>query len=227
MIGIIGAMPVEIEKMVSLLESDRQTVISGITFHEGKLMGKDVVIGKCGVGIGFAAMGAEAMILSFHPDCVINIGVAGTLTNRLDIGHLAVAKIAVQHDMDTSAVGDPIGMISGINMIELPCDETLCASILRVAARLGIPAVGGTIASGDQFVSDTGRKHWIASTYGAIACEMEASGIAQICYVNRVPCAVIRSISDNAEGGCADYEQFKRIAADQSAAVLTELLKEL
>ena len=89
---------------------------------------------------------------------------------------------------------------------------------------LAIEAIAGTIASGAQFVSDGSVKKTIAERFSAIACEMESGGIAQACYIAGVPCAVIRSISDTADGDSADYEKFKYEAAEQAEALLKKVL---
>ncbi len=225
--GIIGAMDLEMEKLIGLLEGDETRVISGITFHRGTLFGREVVLAVCGIGKCFAALCAQTMILTYHPDRVINIGVAGSLTDRLSVGDIAVASDVVQYDMDTSAVGDPVGMISGINLINLPCSPALGEKLCAAAERNGIKAVTGTIATGDCFLASWERKNAIGEQFSAIACEMEGGGIAQACYVNGVECVVLRSISDSVNGGCEDYEQFKRLAAQHSSTVMETLLREL
>jgi len=115
MIGIIGAMQTEVELLISRLEGAEKRTVSGIDFYSGKLEKKDVVVAKCGIGKVFAAMCAQTMILAFAPAVIVNTGVAGTLTPRLSIGQVALADRVVQHDMDTSPLGDPVGLISGIN----------------------------------------------------------------------------------------------------------------
>lgn len=225
--GIIGAMDLEMEKLIGLLEGEETRVISGITFHRGTLFGREVVLAVCGIGKCFAALCAQTMILTYHPDRVINIGVAGSLTDRLSVGDIAIASDVVQYDMDTSAVGDPVGMISGINLINLPCSPALGEKLCAAAERNGIKAVTGTIATGDCFLASWERKNAIGEQFSAIACEMEGGGIAQACYVNGVECVVLRSISDSVNGGCEDYEQFKHLAAQHSSTVMETLLREL
>lgn len=224
LIGIIGAMEVETNALIGEMAGAEAKTISGITFHKGLLCGCEAVVATCGIGKAFSAICAQTMILLYHPDFIVNIGVAGTLTSALGIGHIAVATDVVEHDMDTSAIGDPVGLISGINLIHLPCDPLLGRAILEAAGELGIPAIAGTIASGDQFVSDGSVKETIAERFSAIACEMESGGIAQACYIAGVPCAVIRSISDTADGDSADYEKFKYEAAEQAEALLKKVL---
>ena len=227
MIGLIGAMALEIEALVKELEDKREEQMGGITFYLGKLCGKDTVLAVCGVGKCFAAMCAQTMILRYAPAFIINIGVAGALHPALQVGDMAIAVSAVQHDMDTSAIGDPVGLISGINLVELPCDTALSETIVSCSENLGYHTQTGIIASGDQFIADAAKKEWIRSTFGAIACEMEGAAIVQTCYQNKVPCGVIRSISDSLTGDGMDFEAFKYLAAEHSSAVVKALLSKI
>ena len=179
-----------------------------------------------GVGKVFAAICTEVMILRYAPSLVLNSGVGGTLTPALSIGDIAVATSLVQHDMDTSALGDPLGLISGVNKVQLPADSDLCGQLSACATVLGIRTETGVIASGDQFISSAERKDAIVKTFGAIACEMEGAAIGQVCYVNRVPFCVLRAISDSADGSShMDYPTFVGMAAEQSVKLLRTFLK--
>ena len=227
-IGIIGAMQIEVEAICAAMENTQSETVGNTTFVYGDLLGKKVVCAKCGIGKVFAAMCTQTMILRYAPGCIINSGVAGTLSDTLSIGQIALADQVVQHDMDTSPIGDPVGLISGINVIELPADKALGACVAKAADELGIRCVSGVIASGDQFVSSAERKRYIVDNFGAIACEMEGASIAQVCYVNRVRYVVIRAISDSADGSAhMDYGEFVKIAAANSAKILCRMLEAL
>ena len=226
MIGIIAAMNVEMDSLRSYMENTESEVISGIRFVRGTLEGKEVVTAVCGIGKVFAALCAQTMILRYAPEAIINTGVAGTLTSALDIASIAVSSAVVQHDMDTSPLGDPKGLISGINVVNIPADETLSGKLLACAKEMGVNAVSGVIASGDQFVASGERKEFITRQFGAIACEMEGAAIGQVCYVNNVPFCVLRAISDSADGSShMDYPQFVKIAAEQSVSLMRRVMK--
>lgn len=226
MIGIIAAMNVEMESLRSYMTDTTTETVSGITFVSGTLEGKQVVTAVCGIGKVFAAMCAQTMILRYQPECIVNTGVAGTLSDKLTIGSIAVSSAVVQHDMDTSAIGDPVGLISGINKVQLPADPDLCGQLSACATVLGIRTETGVIASGDQFISSAEKKDTIVKTFGAIACEMEGAAIGQVCYVNRVPFCVLRAISDSADGAShMDYPTFVGMAAEQSVKLLRTFLK--
>ena len=84
-IGIIGAMDAEVEGLVSRLENHKCESVGYLKFHTGTLFSKNVVISKCGVGKVFAAATAEAMIIKYSPDLIINTGVAGALKEVVGI----------------------------------------------------------------------------------------------------------------------------------------------
>lgn len=227
MIGIICAMQIEIDKINEEIENRVTESVSGVTFTRGTLYGKDIVTAVCGVGKVFAAICTEAMIIKYNPDVIINTGVAGTLTDKLGICDVAVASKVVQHDMDTSPLGDPVGLLSGINIVEIPSDGFVAESIAQCVEKIGLKSLMGTIASGDQFINSADKKKYISETFGAVACEMEGASVGHVCYVNKVPFAVIRAISDGAgDDSHMDYPTFARVAAEKSAAAVKLFVKE-
>lgn len=224
MIGIIGAMDIEIEHINAVMDEKEEFIISGALYTKGKLHGKEIVTAVCGIGKVFAAMCAQTMIVKFGADTVINTGVAGGLTDKTDILDTVVATALVQHDMDTTYFGDPKGLISGINVVEFPCDSALAE---KITANVEGNCVRGIVASGDCFVCDNDKKKDIAETFNAVACEMEGAAIAQVCYVNKVPFCVLRSISDGANGEEMSYERFRVVAAEKAAKVIINTLKNI
>ena len=225
-IGIIGAMQMEVDALQAAMTASTSETVSGITFVSGNIGNHNVVAAVCGIGKVFAAMCAQTMILKYAPDAIINIGVAGTVTKGLNVLDIAIADNVCQHDMDTSPLGDPVGLISGINQIFFPADENLAAAIGAAAEKLGCRHITGTIASGDQFIHLPEKKDWIRDTFHAIAAEMEGGSIGHVCTVNKVPFAILRTISDG-DGGSMDYATFAPKAAIQSINVIMETLNTL
>lgn len=222
MVGIIGAMHIEVETIKSLMENKSSETVSGVEYVKGTLHGKEIVIAVCGIGKVAAAMCTQTMILKYAPDCVINTGVGGSLSTKLAIGDIAVAESLVQHDMDTSALGDPIGLISGINIVNIPADEKVVSILEKGIETLeNIKAVKGVIASGDQFIASGEKKKFLTENFNAIVCEMEGASIAQVCYTNGVPFGVVRAVSDCADGSShMEYKEFLPIAAANAAKLI-------
>lgn len=227
-IGIIVAMPKELDSIRDGMTDVTEETISGILFASGTLEGHRVVAALSGVGKVFAAICTEIMIFRYHPSLIVNTGIAGTLTDKAGIGDIVVATDVVQHDMDTSPIGDPIGMISGINVVRIDSDKDASDRFCRAAGAAGLKTVRGTVASGDQFVASRERKAEIVSLFDGAACEMEGAAVGQVCYVNRVPFCVVRTISDEANGSVAeDYPKFARQAAERGTVVLRAFLRNL
>ena len=227
-LGIIAAMKIEAEGIISAMKAPVREAVCGIEFTRGRIGETDVVCAVCGIGKVFAAMCTQTMIVKYAPDAVVNTGVGGTLTSALTIGDAAISRDVVQHDMDTSALGDPVGLISGINIVNIPADAALAAEVERIAAEQGINTCLGTIASGDRFVADVATKTRIVESFGAIACEMEGAAVGQVCYVCGVPFVVIRAISDDADGGaCEDYPAFAKRSAERSARLVVTLAERM
>ena len=181
-IGIIGAMAPEVEELVASLKSKKEEKAGGVTFYRGKLGKRKVVIAKCGVGKVFAALTAEAMIMKYAPKLIINTGVGGALRSGISVGDVLFADKLVQHDMDTSPLGDPKGLISGINKVYFEADVRAKMLVLPIAKELGAKCHVGTVASGDVFVSTSELKAKIKEDFDASVCEMEGAAIAHVAY---------------------------------------------
>lgn len=225
-LGIIGAMQMEIDDLKESMKQITTVSCSGVEFICGKIGNTEVVAAICGVGKVFAAICAEAMILKFNVERIINIGVAGALVPDLKVLDVAVADKVVQHDMNTSAIGDPVGLLSGINEIFLQADPDMKRLLCECLREKGIHHMTGAIATGDLFVESSAQRALIHNRFGAIAAEMEGGSIGQVCYMNKVPFAILRSISD-AEGGAIDFETFAEQAALQAIEVVVELIRRM
>ncbi len=228
MIGLIGAMSIEIEGIREKMTKRSEKTVSGVKFVCGKLCGYDVVTAVCGIGKVFAAICAEAMILNYDPEFIINTGVAGGISNKLKIGDIAIGESVVQHDMDTTPIGDPKGLLSGINKVYLSCDPEVSKRLSECARELGFNTVFGTIATGDQFIASSEKKDELKNDFSAIAAEMEGGAIGHVCYVNGVRFAVLRAISDSAnEESVSDYPTFAKAAADGYIKIIEKFVSKI
>ncbi|MBP5209724.1 MAG: 5'-methylthioadenosine/adenosylhomocysteine nucleosidase [Clostridia bacterium] len=228
MIGLIGAMQPEVEDLIARLEDPVREEIGGTVYFGGRLEGKNVLIARCGIGKVCAAACAQTMIVHFGADRIINTGVAGALDPALSIGDVVAADALVQHDMDTTALGDPPGLISALGEVTMPTDETLWVAAEQAARECGVTVRRGIIATSDRFVCQREDKENIRRAFGAVCCEMEGGAVAQVCRMNGVPFAVLRAVSDTAdERSVVDYPTFMRSAAATMATVVRRSLARL
>ncbi|MCL2485976.1 MAG: 5'-methylthioadenosine/adenosylhomocysteine nucleosidase [Oscillospiraceae bacterium] len=226
MLGIIGAMGCEVEKIVSCLDGAKETMICGQQFWQGKLGGRDVVVARCGAGKICAAMCAAAMVIRFGVSGIINTGIAGGLDKSLRQGDFVLAEDVVQHDYDTTGVGDPIGWFSKLKTTSVSCDPVLTEKLYNSIDKGPWQIKRGRIATGDQFIADEDKNTWIRDTFGAAAVEMEGAAIGAVCAQSGIPFAALRCISDGADGEAPlDFPAFARIAADRCADAVIKLME--
>ena len=233
-IGIIGAMQVEIDLLVNQLEDLQTTSVADMTFYSGRLHGTDTVIVRCGIGKVSAAMTTQALIDRYAPHRIINTGVAGALDPTLDIGDLVVSSDLVQHDMDVTGLGYKPGVIPELDglaqvrgKLAFETDDQLCQVIASAATEVDphITVVRGRIVSGDQFVCTREQRERIIATFGASCCEMEGAAIAQVCWRNGIPFVVARTISDKADDSSkVEYRDFEQKTAERCAAIISKAL---
>ena len=228
-VGIIGAMEEEIALLKDSAEILTAKNVLGLDFYIANLCGKNAVLVRSGIGKVNAAVCTQVLIDHFAVDCVINVGVAGGLYKDLRIGDIVISSDAVQHDMDASAVGDPIGTIPRMEESFFKADAALIEAARKAGEGIdGANIYVGRIASGDQFIADRDRKNRIIKLFNAYCAEMEGAAVAHTCYLNRIPFVVIRSISDNANGEAGmDFAEFSKHAALNSARIVEAMVKDL
>lgn len=228
-IGIIGAMDEEVEILKSLLDITETVTEAGMTFYKGMLHDKEVVLARSGIGKVNAAVCAQLMITLFKIDCLINSGVAGTLHPDINQGDIVISTDAVQHDVDTTVFGDPLGAIPRLGVTFFEADKNLIELAEKAGANLNFEGVSffkGRVASGDQFVAGGELKERIQSHFAPSAVEMEGASIAHVAYLNQVPYLIIRAISDKADGSAdLSYEEFLPLAAKHASSLLEEIVK--
>ncbi len=229
-VGIIGAMDLEISSLCDKLERTIVKSVAGSEYHAGQLNGVSVVIVKSGIGKVNAAVSTQVMIDHFDVDLIINTGVAGSLSNSLNIFDIVVSEDLVQHDFDTTAAGDELGLITGFDDVNFEVNEKLYNLAVKTGKDIfsDISVYAGRIATGDQFVSTKEQKDKIVKHFGAVCTEMEGCAVAQTCFLNNMPYLVIRSISDKADNSAHfDYFEFVNRAALKSAKLVEELIVRL
>jgi len=104
MIGIIGAMEVEIKQLLEKLKN-KETKSHGIrTFYTGRISGKKVVIVQAGIGKVNAAITTTLLIENYPVSSIINIGVAGG-QNGVKHKEVVVSTEVTHHDVDVTSFG--------------------------------------------------------------------------------------------------------------------------
>lgn len=228
MIGIIGAMASEVDGLKEIMEDVKIANISSVDFYLGRINNVYVVVAKAGVGKVNAALTTEIMILKYNVSKIINVGVAGGLEPTLKIGDVVIGDSVVEHDMDTTPLGDEPGFITGLDCVYMDCDKELSDLLYQCTQTMGFHTLRGVIASGDVFVASDDIRNRIIKQFNGVAAEMEGAAIGHACVMNNVPFTVLRTISDCAnDDSKVDFGEFVTESSKNAIEIINLLLKKM
>ncbi|MBC7450989.1 MAG: 5'-methylthioadenosine/adenosylhomocysteine nucleosidase [Cytophagales bacterium] len=216
--GILAPMPEEIELILHHMHVEELYEAGMRTFYLGSIQGKKCVVSLSRIGKVASSVTAAVMIERFHIGRLIVTGVAGGLTDDVNIGDVVVATSSIQHDMDCRPLFPQFeAPLLGKAIFE--CDEAMVQQAVESCNRfinnelsyyvnkeelqalyIHEPKVHkGVLVSGDQFIGTMEQFDKIRTELpDAIFVEMEGAAVAQVCYEYNVPLVVVRSISDKA-----------------------------
>ena len=243
MLGIISAMPKEIDCVLNVMKLTTEFTFGNRKFYKGLLFNKPVVIAFSNWGKVAATTTATQMINSFNLKKLIFTGVAGALQPHINIGDVIVGTHLYQHDMDARPLFKQFE-IPITNKIAFKTNLPLTNKLFK-AATLFLTGITNNsnrlkdfnildpkvyksgIASGDQFISSDAKINQLNTALpNALCVEMEGAAIAQVCYDYQINFGIIRTISDNSKHHASvNFKQFvDKIAGYYALGILKKLL---
>lgn len=197
--------------------------IAGITYYQGDFFGSQVVAACSSVGKVNAAICSTIILDRFEADCIINVGIAGAMDNRLEIMDIVFSQQAAFHDTDevmTKYFPFKDSFTGDQELLELAKK-----SIDLLDNKKGKHYTGKVI-SGDVFVSDAKVKQEIIKNHQPMCVEMEGAAVAQAAHTFGKPFLIIRTMSDSAdEQADSSYDNFLHDAAAQSAQIVLKMIE--
>lgn len=224
MIGIIGALQKEVDALKAHMQEVKEVSLFEHTFYEGKINNHEVVLALSGVGKVAASMTTTLLLTNYEIEYVLNIGTAGGMDKNQNTLDIVISNHVIQHDFDTS----PVDGISGIGLV-FQSSNQLAEAVRNAfnATHIDAKMYIGDIVSGDRFVSEEKEILRINKLFPtAIACEMEAGAIAQVCTKLNVPFIVVRSLSDivHHDNSAIDFMENLEKTSKRSAEMVAVLL---
>lgn len=229
-IAIIGAMDIEIANFKSMMKNKKEYTIAGTNFYKGKILGKNVILLKSGIGKVNAALGAAIAIERFKVDSIIFTGVAGGVNPSFEIGDIVISKNLVEHDYDVTGLRGKHPIAKGTHNGYFNANKELISLAKKSAEKImnkkNIHVA--TIATGDQFITDNKKVKWLYESFEAGAVEMEGAAVAHVALIYKIPFVVIRTLSDKAdESANIDFNKFLVSAAEHSINIVSGMLKNI
>ena len=220
MLGIICAMEIEAEAILKHAKDVERKEVCGMEVAVCKLNGVPTAISLAGIGKVNAAISATLLCEEFDIDALINVGIAGGLSDEVNTCDCVVCSRIDQWDYDTTALNDPRGYdVSGKTSY---ADQKLNAMVLKAVPEAKI----GDMVSGDAFVSTDEQRELIKEFFpSAVSCDMEGAAIAAAADKLHKPFTILRTISDKANE--VSYEELKLVACNLAAKCVDNLTKEM
>lgn len=235
MIGILGAMPTEIDRLTQALREVNIHTHLQRTFYQGYLADHPVVIVQGGIGKVRASITATALVCQFPLKGILFTGVAGALRPGLHRGDVILATEAIEHDF---GMARDEGFSLGLDFMLGEEAQTIQSNphLLTIAKQLTHTALNplgsyvpkiytGLIASGDTFVAGAKIRQQIYDRTQADVVEMEGVAVLRVAQASGIPCLLIRSVSD--EGDSDIFLDFLEVAATNSAIMVEAILARL
>ncbi len=160
---------------------------------------RDALVLETGIGAARAAAAARWVLDTCSPRLVVACGFAGALEPSLPVGGVFLASEVVEPGDQCWRTALPV------ELGDLPC---------------------GRLLTVPRLVATPEQKCGLARQFAAVAVDMESAAVAAVCQTRRVPCAVVRAVSDAAGAGLSP--QLVRLLAAERVAprrVLTALVR--
>lgn len=226
-IGLIFAMKEELEETLKYFNKKNEYKIFDLLFYECEYVGKECILVECGIGKVNAARCTQILIDNLEVDYIINVGVAGAVSKKVNICDIVVGNKLIQHDFDLRPFNYERGYIPNVGQY-VECDEYL----IRLSKDISTSSSThfGVIASGDIFVTEELMGKKINDKFNALCVEMEGASIAQVCYLSNVPFLVIRSISDSPNKDANNnltFDEFLEKSSKEAANFIIKLIEKI
>jgi len=232
-IGLLCAIPQELQHLSHEIMKPRADVIAGSQFIQGELDGHDVVL--VGAGIGKVNTAVAATILAERYKCraIVFSGVAGGLSPDLKIGDVVIADRTFQHDAGVIEHQKLSAYQPGHVPFFNPTDSLGYKVPSDLITRIGNCLKGFTLPPMSDAAGGTGRAPVI--TFGTILsgdqyihCEATRNRLGQVCEAFAIPYLDIRALSDLAgKESRFDFGAFVDEVAASSAAILRRILPQI
>ena len=222
-VGVIAALDSELQKILDLLEDVQEEQRAGIYYYVGKLDSLTVVATVCGVGKVNAAICTQLLCGRYGVQALLNTGIAGSLHKDLVPLSLVIPDSFAYHDVDAKQMTFSFPYVAAFD-----ADLGLTKMLRGIAEAEGLMAGGGLLVTGDAFIAETSKKREIQSIFDAACVDMESAAIAHTAYVNGIPFAAIRCISDIADDMADDtFREYEEAAAEKAAGIMCLLLRKI
>lgn len=158
---------------------------------------------------------------------MLSIGTAGSINNSNEIFSAVIPKSSLQFDVDFTPNGFKPSFIPKIDNGIYITNEDLVAGLQRTCNVCGVNYSNNLIATSDMFVNNYALASNIRKRFEAGAVDCESGSIGQFSYINKIPYACVKIISNYANNnGIKQYNLYDDEASIILQKIINKFLKE-
>lgn len=199
---IQGAMKMETEELLKVIEIEKEEEINGFKFYIGSIDDYPVIISETQIGMVNVSMATCIAIQKYNPRAIINQGVAGAHVDYIHRNDIVVGEKSVNVNSFITGIknkgegSNPFEWLFDNRSFEVECD----ARLLEVARKLNLKTYNlfyGILGSGDIFNREIDRIKWIQERKNTLSEDNESIAVYTICKRFRIPCIGFRTVTNN------------------------------
>ncbi len=178
--------------------------------HDEVISDDNVYYLKTGIGKVNAASSLTRFLENHDIDQIINIGLAGSVSNH-DVMDIVIIKQAYFHDVDATLFGYPKYQVPG-----MPITYESDSQLLEICKKASFQSMD-TLYTGDQFITQKMPFEGVV--------DMEGTALYQVAYLYHKPIVSIKVVSDVI--GKKSYQSFDMNQGSELIAHIVKQLKEV
>lgn len=222
-IGILGAMELEIIYLREVMKIEDVVKYAGFNFYVGSYEGLKLIVVESGIGKVNAACCTQILITKFNVSHIINYGTAGSLRPDIRICDIVIGHSVLYHDISKTQLKTTFPFKE-----KFYADDYLEKITVEAFSKIELKECNyhlGVVVTGDEFISNPSKKKKIIADNNGCCVDMEAAAIAHSCYLNKIPFIAIKCVSGNFEESTCEYNtELDHIAAYSAARFTIRVL---
>jgi adenosylhomocysteine nucleosidase len=195
MIGFVVALDSESPDLLKKVTDVHTSVVNGYEVYVLKFLEDYACLIYSGVGKVNATMATQTLIDHFKVTHIINVGTCGGLISNINVGDIIIPNIVSYYDVDVTAFGYKPNQIPK-QPVDFPTDKELNESIINILKLYPNTISHGKIITGETFINQDSIKRFKFDEKSA-GVDMESAAIVHTCNHNKIPCAIIKIVSDS------------------------------
>jgi len=206
-IGIICPLNDEYDVCKEILGLKNESELSGRIVSERKENNIEVYAVKAGVGKINCSSATQLAIDKFNTDFVIDTGVAGSLTEDLNIFDIVCTEYSYEYDP-----------CSGKELVKIPSGDDESRTVIsdpfykkaflefsnHIQETMAINIRIGNVACGEKDVKNRQLRQELHKNFNGLVCNWETSAVLSVANKNKVKSFSFRVISDLADESMED-----------------------